>query len=43
MMHDMGGWHWGFGAGHWFFGLLFWLFVLVVIVLLIRAVNRNDK
>jgi len=35
-MHNMEGWHWGFGFGHWFFGILFWGVILLVLLFLAK-------
>jgi hypothetical protein len=36
MMHDGGGWHWGFGFAHWGFGILIWILILLVIAALVK-------
>jgi len=41
MMHDMEGWHWGFGFGHWIVGVLFWLIILLAIAGLIKYLTSN--
>ena len=41
MMHDMEGWHWGFGFGHWIFGILFWLIIILVLACLIKYLLGN--
>lgn len=43
MMHDDGGWNWGFGFGHWALGILFWLIVILLLAALVKYVfgGRN--
>lgn len=41
MMHDGGGWQWGFG--HWALGILFWLVVVLLIVALAKYVFVGRK
>lgn len=42
MMHDMdgAGWHWGFGFGHWFFGIVFWVVIILLILALIKYLDK---
>lgn len=43
MMHDGGGWQWGFGFGHWTLGILFWLVIILLIAALIKYVFGSRK
>lgn len=36
MMHDGGGWHWGFGFGHWALGILFWVVIILAVAGLLK-------
>lgn len=40
-MHDIDGFHWGFGFGHWSIGILIWLGIIVLIVWLVKSLFEN--
>ena len=43
MMHDGGGWHWGFGFGHWSLGILFWILIILAVAGLLKYLFSGLK
>jgi len=43
MMHDSGGWHWGFGVGHWSLSTLIWVLTVLAVVALVKYMSGGKK
>lgn len=43
MMHDGGGWHWGFGFSHWSLGILFWILIILAVAGLLKYLFSGLK
>ena len=36
-MHEMNGWHWGFGFGHWIYGVFIWIAIIALLAVVIKT------